>query len=396
MPDSDGIEAQSQVTECVGCDDEDCVECAASGTDQLYGAMMAAIGKIDTLTNRVKSLERVLGYQHDRLGKLEVHSGNESSDEPRNPKKYYSSEASKTKKKLNRVEFEKRYSKGEKESQSEEMSEVEFDLSALGKKSSGKHKGGKSRISSRRTKAVSLFSEEDNSSESSSSSGSNSSEVRNKHRSKRRIKSGAKVKKRPVLQTELWPHTIANEEDGGDVSSENISLAKFLVCFTHIMTRCNCDSQEASGRSELLHAVSCILECLPWADARSFHNLVMVKVEQRRITWKTKFTFMADQFIEKKVRQTLRSQVSSSGNSSSYKVNSFYSSYPSQSNKSNYLNSIICKQWNFASCSWGDRCNRRHVCWSCAEANKMNELHKATSHNSAGSRDRQCQGEQRF
>ena len=142
-----------------------------------------------------------------------------------------------------------------------------------------------------------------------------------KHKRRRRVKSGTEVKTRPVLQTELWPHTIANEEDGDDISSEDISLAKFLTCFTYIMIRAN--SEEATGRSVLLHAVSNVLECLPWSEARTFHNLTMIKLEQRRINWKTKFSFLADKFIEKKVRQTLKSQVFSSGNNSAYKA-SFY------------------------------------------------------------------------
>ena len=44
---------------------------------------------------------------------------------------------------------------------------------------------------------------------------------------RRQVKSGAKIKKRPVIKTELWPHTVANEDDGEEVTGENIHLAFF-------------------------------------------------------------------------------------------------------------------------------------------------------------------------
>ena len=87
------------------------------------------------------------------------------------------------------------------------------------------------------------------------------------------------------------------------------------------MIRAN--SEEATGRSVLLHAVSNVLQCLPGSESRTFHNLTMIKIEQRRINWKNKFSFLADKFIENKVRQSLKSQVFSSGNRSAYKA-SFY------------------------------------------------------------------------
>ena len=54
---------------------------------------------------------------------------------------------------------------------------------------------------------------------------------------KKRVKSGAEIKKRPVVRTELWPHTIANEENGDkdEVNSENINLSEFLTCFQYIV-----------------------------------------------------------------------------------------------------------------------------------------------------------------
>ena len=35
---------------------------------------------------------------------------------------------------------------------------------------------------------------------------------------------GAKIRKRPVIKTELWPHIIANEDDGDEVTSEDIGM----------------------------------------------------------------------------------------------------------------------------------------------------------------------------
>ena len=113
------------------------------------------------------------------------------------------------------------------------------------------------------------------------------------------------------MRTELWPHTIANEEEGEDLTSETIGLARFFSCFTLIMMECG--KKEAEGRTALLHAVSRVLECLPWADAHSFHNLVMVKMEQGKYSWLMDFTELAEDFMDRKVRQSLRSKGPASG-----------------------------------------------------------------------------------
>ena len=135
------------------------------------------------------------------------------------------------------------------------------------------------------------------------------------------MKSGAEVKTRPVVRTELWPHTIANEEDGENISSEDISLAKFLSCYTHIMVNCSKVS-EKMGRSVFLHAISTVLEFLPWSEARIFHNISMLKIEQGRIKWSTDFSVLAGQFLDKKCRLNLRSEnysgVTRSSSSSNY------------------------------------------------------------------------------
>ena len=54
----------------------------------------------------------------------------------------------------------------------------------------------------------------------------------------RAVKSGAKLKRRPVVRAELWPHIVSNEDDREETTSEDITLAKFLSCFTYIMTTC--------------------------------------------------------------------------------------------------------------------------------------------------------------
>ena len=119
---------------------------------------------------------------------------------------------------------------------------------------------------------------DDPSSSSSSSSGRDSSDS-DSHRKcrKKKVKSGSKIKKRPVVKTELWPHTIINENEGEDVSCDNITLAKFFTGFTYIMSTVK--KGESKGRSALLHAICMILDVLPWSEARTFHNLSMIKIE---------------------------------------------------------------------------------------------------------------------
>ena len=150
--------------------------------------------------------------------------------------------------------------------------------------------------------------------DSSSSSGSgNESDVRVVKKSRKKVKSGAKVRQRSVVKTEL--------------------------CFAYIMNTCE-DKQEASGRSVLHYAMSSMLEYLPWAEIRTFHNLVMVKIEQGRFGWDADFVAHSKEFIDKKLRLTLRQKVQSSGNSGNrggYRssgrggYNSGYRSYDGQS-----------------------------------------------------------------
>ena len=72
------------------------------------------------------------------------------------------------------------------------------------------------RQSSRRKQVRRTFSEDDY--DATSSSGMDLSCTRRNHKHSRQVKSGAKIKKRPVVRTELWPHTIANEDDGEEVT----------------------------------------------------------------------------------------------------------------------------------------------------------------------------------
>ena len=203
------------------------------------------------------------------------------------------------------------------------------------------------------------------------------------------------MKKRPVVRTLLWPHTIANEEDGEDVTSENISLSKFFSCFTFIMA--SCGGLESRGRSTLLHAISLVLEYVHWPDARTFHNLVMLKLEQERLDWGSDFLAIAEDFIDKKVRQSLKTKYAPGG-ASSYGKATFYNKggskgYRGQSQRSNAgrgkpIYGAICWQWNFSNCTYGDDCKRWHACKTCAEAGKLGENHKASSHDSSGSKSK--------
>ena len=201
-------------------------------------------------------------------------------------------------------------------------------------------------------------------------------------RRKKKVKSGADIRIRPVIKTELWPHTVINEEDGENVTSNDILLSKFLEGYTQIMTSRR--GIEAAGRSLLLHAISMVLGCLPWTEARLFHNLVMVKLEQGRIKWDADFTVLADRFIEQKVRQTLKNkaQVAASYNNQR-SGNRGQGRGQGRSNGNRGRNSaafsLVCYQWNKGSCSYGADCKRWHCCRTCAEAGKPGERHKAST-----------------
>lgn len=241
-----------------------------------------------------------------------------------------------------------------------------------------------------------------------SNSGRDSDSDRGACRYRRKIKSGAKIIKRPVIQSELWPHTICNEDNPEEVKSDEISLAKFYSYYTKIMLECR-DNFESIGRIALLHAVSLVLECTMWSDARDFHNVTLRKLEQGQYAWDSDFVALAEKFIDDKLRHSYRGKSNAragsgkgnfnqkfqnysgarSYNKGFYSNNSYYpqnNSYNKKfSGKSKSLYSSVCKNWNFGNCSIGDRCNLWHICWTCAEQGKVGESHKASSHSSSGS-----------
>ena len=272
---------------------------------------------------------------------------------------------------------------------SDDSSDDGADLKALKKKMSRKQRDRCNRkVSSRLKKIGATFPDDDFETTTSAGTDSDSSvKSKCKHR---QVKSGAKVKKRPVIKTELWPHTIANEDDGEDVTSDNIGLAKFFACFTFIMT--SCGLKESQGRSALLHAVSTVLEYLQWSEAHIFHNMMMVKIEQGKATWATDFSSLAESFVDKKVRLSLKARNFNSNAGSSYKGGnlgkSFGKGFKNQGFKGNTgrgrpLYGAVCYQWNFGTCTYGNDCKRWHICKTCAESGKMGEYHKASSHDSS-------------
>ena len=141
----------------------------------------------------------------------------------------------------------------------------------------------------------------------------------------------------------------------------------------------------------LLHTVTTVLGCLPWAEARTFHNLIMTKIEQGRINWKSNFSILANQFLEKKVRNSLRAKsttpTQSKDSRGSRNFSRGFGNHPSQGRNFRGQGGplgLICRQFNRGSCSYGDeQWKRWHVCLSCAEAGKIGEQHPASLHASS-------------
>ena len=209
------------------------------------------------------------------------------------------------------------------------------------------------------------------------------------HRRKKPAKSVAEVKKRPVMKTELWPHTIANESDDEDITHDTIKLAKFLSCSTQIIAECESET-EAAGRSVLLNAITSILEFQPWPEVRSFHNTVMTRIEQERIDWKSDFKLLAEQFVDKKVRLMLKSKALSTGTDRPNRGNpnnrnfgrgtsGFSGRGQGSQAGSNRPITLHCKQWNFGNCTYGSNCEMWHTCWTCYNNGKIGKAHKALS-----------------
>ena len=382
--------------------------------DRMSELFVQAIDKMETLTNKVVDLtEKVVGFEdilvifHERLAECE--------DSYRGTDRKSSKGKDVKKSKLGRVEFEKgRYHKvvqdtlkarkKKTDTESEDPLDEEDGLKDMMKAMSKKGiEASERKLKSRLDEAGHSFPEEtdsDNQGESETDNSGSDDNSGKSHKTKvksvdtessdddrssrhsRKVKSGAKVKRRPVVRTELWPHTICNEDDGEETTCDDISLAKFLSCYTYIMITCE-RRKEVIGRPYLLHAMCSILECLPWSEARSFHNVVMVKLEQNRIDWKADFSALAKDFIDKKVRQSLRPKTTSSTPSrrSGFRsVGKGYGSfYPNNYYYNNSRSSQTCRLWNEGPCSFGERCRFRHACSSCTEAGKPGEPHKSSS-----------------
>ena len=379
--------------------------CANCSSSDLTDVMSELLGKINTLTSQVTVITNRL--QLLEVNKSEVSEcsenniGNKSCDRVGQP--IEADVIGKSRKQIRKKKVKRKSKEREKCSQSEEESVSENGSNCGASSKRPKHKPKKRYFSSEAHSST----EDDSGNRTSASSGSGG-KARKKRKRRRRVKSGAKVKHRPVVRTELWPHTISNENEGENITSEDISLAKFLSCFSYIITTSSSEI-EAAGRALLLHAVSTVLECLPWAEARSFHNLVMLKIEQGRINWTSDFLALADQFLTKKVRKTLRASTfpacnfpfnayrnntDNKGFQNSNLRSNFNSNYSANnfnnvSNNSQHLYSFVCKQWNSGKCSYGDNCRRWHTCWSCAEGGKLGEPHMAVSHENSVARSRQ-------
>ena len=369
-----------------------------SGPDQVLVLLAEAVDKIDKLTGTVNMLQNDFAVQNKRLDKLQPSSNNEASDRDSDQLQQTNLKASESKSKTNRGERQAKVSQHKTSSRGMNISDIsssfwdsspenEIAHKGLDRQTKNARKGHSScTIPSKGRQARNIVYEDS----SDSNDSSDWSRCRlHKHSKSRTIKSGARVKQRPVVRTELWPHTVSNEEDGDEVSSENIGLAKFLLYFTHIMLSCG-KAVETQGRVALLNAVCMIFEYLPWSEARTFHNLMMIKIEQERINWLTDFRELADKYVDQKVRLNLRSKSTYTDNSYSSKANYHKDpvkvqgrssdGYQSYSGKGKFLQNVICWQWNFSSCSYGENCKRWHACRTCAEAGKLGESHKASSH----------------
>ena len=412
-PDTSDMGSDKELAHGQACICEDCEEnrlgqaskpSEPSEADDVLSLLRLAIEKIDDLSTKVTGLEKHNASQDEEIKKLKVNH-NEGNGSDRSQSKNKSRPQGKGK--IYRVEEEKgrtlkmlrdKLNRNGDGSCSERAGSSDAedgnDMKTMKKKMSKKQRDQASnRVDLRLSQAGATFPEDNY--DAASSAGNESGSARESAKQLGQVRSGAKIKQRPVVRTELWPHTIAMEDDGEDVATDNISLAKFFSCFTYIMLECG--RTEYQGRVFLLHAVSMVLECVNWAEARNFHNLVMVKLEQGRVEWTADFVQLAENYIDKKVRLSLKARNASGAPSSSrsgygrgngYSGRSFGKGFSAgnrgYSGRSKSLYNSVCKQWNYGTCSYGERCNLWHVCWSCAEVGKTGELHKASSHFTSG------------
>ena len=415
------MDNNNKCQQCSG--DVTCADCQARKNDfELRSQLSEALGKIKVLeehmsrqSETMRQQNETMRQQSDRLLNLETSRSESSGGESRGSrgassastgrkKKAKSVDTSKGASKMVRIEEEgeRQFKLMTEQLRSRdqlcfnlyESSEEEMTMRDIRKKMSKKEREScNNKVSYRMKQAGATYPMADF--ETSNSSGTDYSEVESKFRvrsRRRKIKSGAKVKARPVIRTMLWPHTISFEEDGKDVSCDDIGLAKFLSCFTCIMT--SCGKVEAAGRARLLNAISTVLECLPWTEARLFHNMVLLKIEQGKCEWTSDFLTMADQFVDKEVRQNLRSKAGGMGASNkgsgrgSRNGRSYSNSNNNFQNRSRSSQPGVCRNWNFGTCTFAERCNRLHVCCTCADAGKPGEQHKASTHENSRGTDR--------
>ena len=125
-----------------------------------------------------------------------------------------------------------------------------------------------------------------------------------------------------------------------------------------------------------------MLEFLPWTEARTFHNVVMVKIEQGREDWSSDFAELAEQFLNRKVRLSLRSQGKPAGSGASRASGRGFGRqrYTRNEFPPNRYRTEICRQWNSGWCSYGQSCRMQHCCLTCANEGKHGEKHRASSH----------------
>ena len=444
---SDNEEQNKGGNSCECGEGESCHVCSASGGGGITDLLNLALNNMTTLSRQVAAMQKSLNLQGIELRKMKAKmngQNSEASDEdersaPGNSglrggsgaPDMSSGRKSSGKSKKERVleerertlrllleQWDNEGNSGDG-SQAVESSDDEVNLRKIDKKMTNKQKTKRDkRVSSILKDAGASFPGDDPDPDSSSNSSGTESEDGKKGKSgKHRVKSGAKVRKRPVVKTELWPHTITNEDEGEDLSSENISLSKFFYGFTFIVATCG-NKLEADGRTVLMHAITLVLDALTWSDARVFHNVTMTKIEQGRLEWSADFMSLAKQFVDRKVRQSLKPRGATSsgtygnrgnsrgfGGSNSYSRQNFnrYGNNFSNSNSSNSSNSnrnynsnsrsqyniaLVCRLWNAGSCSFGIECKRWHCCYKCFEAGKVGEAHKATECNGQAQRGR--------
>ena len=396
LSDSSAMSGNGEEAHEMGCI---CKTCESQRVGSACGdkVMESLFEKIDALTKSVSGLQGVVTAQAARLEKLEDssrESGQESIQSKVKGKSKSKSERVAEEKerqyKMLQEKFKGKFDYSDSSSEDECLQNEATSLKGIRKNMSSKQKKlCENRVQDTLKKVGAVFPEDDVIS--SSTSGKDSSDA-GSCRHRRKVKSGAKVIKRPVIKTELWPHTVANENDGDQVTCDNISLAKFMSCFTYIMA--TCASSESRGRSVLLHAISLVLEYLQWPEARTFHNVMLTKIEQGRLKWSEDFAALAEEFVDKKVRLSLKPKFSGSYSGGSFNKGSGNgkgfrnSSQRGGFGRSKPVYGAICYQWNFGTCSYGEDCKRWHVCKTCGEAGKLGERHKASSHETSGGRSR--------